>query len=176
MAVRFFVVSALLLSMGGALAYVMIRWWWAGVSVSEAGLPTVFWVSTAMLFGGSAALNRSLTAVRRERQGLFRRYLLAALLSGATFLGVQSSGLWCLLDNQSAVQVATGVNAFVTVLVALHALHFTLALLFVVFVTVNGFADRYDHEYYFGVSVCTAFWHILCVVWLAILGVFAIAT
>ena len=51
-----------------------------------------------------------------------------------------------------------------------------MALLFVVFVTVNGFADRYDHEYYFGVRVCTAFWHILCVVWLAILGVFAIAT
>ena len=129
-AVRFFAVSALVLSMGGAVASVLIRQLGARASVGESAFPTVFWVSTVMVLVGSAALDRSLKAVRKERQGPFRRYLLATLLTGAMFLGVQSSGLWCLLENQSTEQVATGVNSFVTVLVALHAMHFSVALLF----------------------------------------------
>jgi cytochrome c oxidase subunit III len=47
--------------------------------------------------------------------------------------------------------------------------------LFLVFVTVQGFADRYDHEYYWGVLVCACFWHALGIVWLAILFVLVIA-
>jgi hypothetical protein len=60
--------------------------------------------------------------------------------------------------------------------VALHAMHFTLALMFLVWVTLGAFADRYDHEYFWGVVVCAWFWHALGIAWGCILIVFAIST
>ena len=60
------------------------------------------------------------------------------------------------------------------VIAALHGMHFVIALLFLSYVTVQAFADRYDHEYFFGVTVCSWFWHLLAVVWCAILVVMMI--
>ena len=69
----------------------------------------------------------------------------------------------------------TGAHVFAFVFVALHAMHFVVALWFLTFVTLKARYERYDHEYYWGVTVCTWFWHALGLVWLAILAVFAVA-
>ncbi len=55
----------------------------------------------------------------------------------------------------------------------LHGVHFVIALLFVAWITVNAFADRYDHEYFGSVTFCAWFWHALGIVWMAILTLFA---
>ena len=57
----------------------------------------------------------------------------------------------------------------------LHGVHFIVALLFVVFVFLRAFADRYDHEYSWGVTFCAWFWHALGIAWLAIMTAFLIA-
>ena len=63
----------------------------------------------------------------------------------------------------------------VFVAVALHALHGIAALLWLVYVTLRGFAGDYDHEYRFGLTACGWCWHALGVVWIAILFTFATA-
>jgi heme/copper-type cytochrome/quinol oxidase subunit 3 len=113
--------------------------------------------------------------VRRERQKPFRRSLLIALVSGTLFVGIQTYGLACLIRNQLPDDVQTGANAFIVVIGALHAIHFSLALLFLVWVTLSALADRYDHEYSWGVTLCAWFWHGLGIVWLGILAILAIA-
>ena len=89
----------------------------------------------------------------------FRRSLIGALVAGTLFVGVQSYGLKCLMRNQVADETQTGANAFIAIMVALHAMHLSLALLFLIWVTLNALADRYDHEYFWGVRVCAWFWH-----------------
>ena len=64
---------------------------------------------------------------------------------------------------------------FVLMLAALHALHLSVALLFLAFVGTRAGADRYDHEYHWGVRFCAWFWHALGIAWLLILAIFAIA-
>jgi cytochrome c oxidase subunit 3 len=122
--------------------------------------------------------HRSVQAVRFERQRLFRRRLLLALIAGVGFAAVQSYGLWCLLQTQSrtAFAASTGPEAFVFVLAVLHGLHVSIAIMFLTLVYLKSLIDRYDHEYYWGVMVCSYFWHALGLVWLAIIGVFLIAT
>ena len=138
--------------------------------------PPAFWVSTGLLLAGSAALSRSIRFVRQEQQRPFRRWLLTSLLLATAFVGVQAYGLaWMLPHDRTAQAASTGVTAFVLALASLHAMHFIVASLFLSLVTVRTFADRYDHEYYWGVSVVAWFWHGLGVVWLAILAVFAVA-
>lgn len=148
---------------------------WPPSTFPQAIFPPVFAFSTVMLGLGSLALSQAVQAVRRERQRRFRGWLLGALAFGTLFVAAQLIGLNWLMHRQSPDEAATGVEPFVAVCASLHALHFFVALLFLAFVLARAEAGRYDHEYYWGVTVCAWFWHMLGIVWLAILGVMAIA-
>jgi len=174
-AVRFFLLSVTVFGVAALLAGVLIHFAPPAARAGRLPFPRVFWVSSLFHFFGSVALSRALGHVRVEKQEPFRRSLLAGLGAGILFVAVQSYGLWCLLQGQNAGEVATGASAFIFVFAVLHALHVGLAMLFLVFVTLRGFADRYDHEYFWGVTVCAYFWHFLGAVWLCILVVFAFA-
>ena len=138
-------------------------------------IPAAFAASTLLLFCGSAALSRAVAFVKRERQRLFRRALGAALLAGTLFVGVQFHALSQLVVQLVPDEVPTGAGAFVAVVAALHAMHFIVALLCLVYVTVQALADRYDHEYYWGVTLCAWFWHALGLVWCVILATMGLA-
>ncbi|MFK7821970.1 MAG: heme-copper oxidase subunit III [Planctomycetaceae bacterium] len=140
---------------------------------SQLNLPSVFLYSSVLLLVGSGFMHRAVMHVRIERQKPFRQSLVLALIAGTLFVGSQSYGLWYILKGAApAEHTETGAQGFAFVFAVLHALHFTVAMMFLVFVTLRSFQDRYDHEYYFGVTVCTWFWHVLGIVWMAILLVF----
>ena len=142
-------------------------------STSRLVLPPAFLYSSVFLILGSAFMHRALSQVKIERQKPFRQALVVSLVVGILFVGCQSYALWYLLKGSSpAEHTETGAGGFAFVLAVLHALHFTVALMFLVFVTLRSFQDRYDHEYYFGVTVCTWFWHLLGIVWAAIMLLF----
>ena len=173
--IRFILVAAAVYCVAGLVAYALIRTLPPRPASREVVFPRAFWFTTALLALGSACLARAVRCVKMERQTPFRRCLVAALIAGTLFVGVQTYGLACLVRNQIAEEVQTGVNAPLTMAAVLHAMHFSLALLFLVWITLNALADRYDHEYFWGVMVCAWFWHALGVVWLLVLVVFAIA-
>jgi cytochrome c oxidase subunit 3 len=175
LAVRFILAACGVYATAAGLAFLLIRFLPSGAAVGEAMFPPAFWVSTALLVAGSVVLQRGVGFVRREKQTRFRRSLLAALVLGTAFVGIQSYGLASLVRHQNPSEVETGANAFLTMISALHGMHFTLALLFLVWVTLGALADRYDHEYYWGVTLCAWFWHALGIVWGMILVVFLIA-
>ena len=138
--------------------------------------PPAFAVSTVLLVAGSVAMVKSVASVRRERQREFRQWLLIAMGIGACFMGVQGYGLWTLLPAERTTGDASlGATPYVLMLAALHALHVSVAVLFLAFVSARAQADRYDHEYHWGVSVCGWFWHALGVAWLFVLLILAIA-
>ncbi|MBS0262819.1 MAG: cytochrome c oxidase subunit 3 [Planctomycetes bacterium] len=162
-------------TVAGILAAVMTRWIPFHSEPGEIVFPGVFWGTTVLLALGSYWLQRAQSYVKREKQRPFRRCLLLALVAGTLFVGIQSYGLSCMIGNQAAEAAQTGANAFLTMLSAVHAMHFVLAQMFLVWVTLSALADRYDHEYWWGVTVCTWFWHGLGIIWLLILVIFLIA-
>jgi cytochrome c oxidase subunit 3 len=175
-AVRFFLTGTAVATIGAALAFLLKSIFGRPAQIPEVWFPPAFGVSTVLLGGGSVALQRALYFVRRERQHSFRRWLVIALAAGTLFVGVQGYGLWTLLPAERVSEEASlGVTPFVLMLAALHALHLSVALLFLAFVATRAWADRYDHEYHWGVRFCAWFWHALGVAWLLILAIFAIA-
>ncbi len=175
-AVRFAVVSALLLLLAGLLAAMLLQFFPVPHKGASTQFPPAFLASTGLLLIGSASLSRACGFVRHERQRPFRQHLLLSLAAGTLFVTTQTYALTWLIRQQSAADAQVGVVPFVAVMAALHALHFIIALMFLVFVTVRAFADRYDHEYYWGVTICAWFWHILGIVWLVVLAVIAITS
>jgi len=175
-ALRFIFVSVAVYAAAGGLALVLFRCFPAAAAPGQVVFPPVFWFTSLLLAFNSGFLQHAVLSVRRERQRPFRHSLICALVAGTLFVGVQSYGLKCLMQNQVPDETQTGANAFIAIMVALHAMHLSLALLFLIWVTLNALADRYDHEYFWGVRVCAWFWHGLGIVWSCILMVFVIAT
>jgi cytochrome c oxidase subunit 3 len=175
MAVRFIVVSAIVYAACLSLAAALIHFLPPHINPGRVVFPAAFWFTTALLAIGSGSLQYGVSCVQRERQTPFRRSLLVALVAGTLFVGIQTYGLQCLIRNQLPDEVQTGANAFIVVIGALHAIHFSLALLFLVWVALSALADRYDHEYSWGVTLCAWFWHGLGIIWLGILAILAIA-
>lgn len=135
-----------------------------------------FAVSSLWLVSGSFCLSRAVAEVRKERQAEFRIWLGRALLSGALFTAVQSYALWAISPTERGAREASqGVRPFIMVLCTLHVLHFLIAIMGLCWVSVRAWADKYDHEYHWGVTVCAGFWHFLGVVWVAVLAVISIA-
>ncbi len=140
-------------------------------------LPAAFSASTFLLAAGSLTLQLSLRNVQRERQRLFRQRLRWAVVAGTLFLAVQCYALGGLLAGQprTPFNASTSAQAFAFVLASLHAMHFALALVCLLYVTLLAYQGRYDHEYYWGVLVCTIFWHTLGVAWCGILVVYVLS-
>lgn len=175
-AIRFGVVSVLLLALAGSLAVLLLRCFPPAPDQAPNHFPVAFAVSTLFLLLGSVVLSRARGYVRRERQRLFRRNLRLALAAGTLFVSMQAYTLTCLIRQQPAEEAPIGAGAFVAVIAALHAMHFVVAMLFLVYITVQAHEDRYDHEYFWGVTVCTWFWHVLGIIWAMVLVVILIAT
>lgn len=149
--------------------------WFPPVREPGQRFPPLFGASTVALWLGSWTLSRAVESVRRERQVAFRRFLLWSLCWGTLFVALQCVALQWLLRTQIPDEVQTGDRAFVGVAATLHALHFLVAILFLIFILLQAHLERYDHEYFWGVWVCAWFWHLLGVAWLVVLGVIAVS-
>ena len=129
-------------------------------------------------------------AIRRERQRSARRLVAAALLCGAAFGVGQVWGLAQLLGDYTPAAVPRidgpggasyldpnavvplPMAGLVTILVALHGLHFTGGLAVLAVATARTFAGRYDHEYHAGLLLTARYWTFLDLSWLVMLGTF----
>jgi cytochrome c oxidase subunit 3 len=172
----FMLLSAFIVVAGVSLAWLLISMFGLPEPTVRLTFPPALAVSTAFLFGGSAALERAAYWVKRERQARFRRWLRAALGLGILFIGVQLYGLLAVIPKErSPAEASLGIKPFVMVFAGLHVMHFFVATLCVACVTARTIADRYDHEYHWGVTFCAWFWHALGLAWLAILVIFAVA-
>jgi len=139
-------------------------------------LPTAFQYGTMFLAIGSWCLHDAQTNVRRERQRRFRIALLLALSTAVLFVSVQSYGMWALVKSISPqLEMQTSIHGMVIMFAAIHAMHFIVAQSILLWVTLAAFTDRYDHEYSWGVTFAAWCWHVLGIVWIAILCIFAIA-
>lgn len=175
LALSFFLVSVIVLSSAWAGAALLISTSHFHPRIDRLTLPPAFLVSTLLMVLGSGLLHHSCALVRREKQREFLRSLVAALLIGTAFVAVQSYGLWCLVTSHQASAERNGLRNSAFAFAILHGVHFVIALLFVVFVSLRALAGRYDHECSWGVVFCAWFWHVLGILWLVILGAFAIA-
>ena len=174
-AVRFFQLAVFLLVAAAGLALTLLKLIPPVATEPANRFSPAFGVSTWLLLIGSGCMSRAIKSVKRERQYPFRRWLVFALTSGTLFVSFQTYALTSLIRRHSLDDATSDAAAFVAVIAALHAMHFIVALLFLSYATVQAFADRYDHEYYWGIRFCAWFWHALGIVWAAILVVMLIA-
>lgn len=169
-----FVASLSTFFIASLLAYGTIRvYFHHGVNPLQLPLTVVF--STVALLAGSYLLQQSLKAVRRESLKLFQQYILSSLVFGGVFCLLQTAAITQLLVSHWSTQAGEArPYGLVFVLILLHALHFLGGLIFLGYVAIQGMRGKYDHEYHSGVKIAAIYWRFLDVIWLLMIGVFAL--
>jgi len=134
------------------------------------GLPTAFWVSTALLVIISLLLIAAERAVDAGRNAQLTRLLAAASVVGVAFVLSQVSG-WARLAAASQLPQNNLYLFGVYVLSFLHVLHVIGGLIPLIWITLRSKAGRYTADDHEGVTDVAMYWHFLGIVWLGILAV-----
>jgi heme/copper-type cytochrome/quinol oxidase subunit 3 len=127
-------------------------------------LPTILWLSTALMVAASITLHWAGISVNIERQRNFRRGMVLTLVLGVMFLAVQIPAMVDLVRSQ-ALETSVRLYNLVLVLVVLHGLHVIGGLIPLGVLTRNAFTGKYDHEHNHPITLFALYWHFLLVVW-----------
>ncbi len=132
------------------------------------GLPrlpiAVTWVNTFVLLTSAVTISMALRAVHQSRQRLLRRYLLATLALGVTFLAVLGSE-WVRLVSHGLKLSSGSYGSFFYILIGCHGAHVTAGLICLAYVVWSAMRGRYNARNAAGIELCAVYWYFVCAVW-----------
>jgi len=131
-------------------------------------LPSILWLSTAILFGSSLTFEAAKRAVRRRGAKDVRKWVLVTALLGVGFLVAQLSG-WTQLLSRGVVLRGQPSGAFFYLLTAAHGLHVLGGLGVLGYVATRVSIRRPWPRPKAVVEAAALYWHFMGVLWLYIL-------
>src|SRR5208282_338245 len=129
----------------------------------------VTWVNTFVLLSSALTMTLALRAVHRSRQRLTRRYLLATLALGVTFLAVQGSEWVRLVAHGLKLSSGTYGGTFY-LLIGCHGAHVTAGVIWLACVAMAAMGGRYNARNAGGIELCAVYWYFVCAVWPLLFG------
>ena len=135
-------------------------------------LPFQAWVSTAIILASSLAYHRAESALKKEKEGLAKRWFLITTVLGASFISSQLL-VWLELVNRGLYMKGNPYMGFFYILTMTHAVHVIggiVALGYIILRTWNNTLSVDEKEK--RVDDATAigwYWHTMGVLWLALL-------
>jgi heme/copper-type cytochrome/quinol oxidase subunit 3 len=129
--------------------------------------------NTFMLICSSVTMVKAFAAIEHGDQGGLRKWLIATIILGASFVGIQVYEYIKLVHEgfvpMVAVYGAEGGplygSTFYT-LTGFHGAHVTIGVLALIFTTVRAFQGKYTAEDYGGVEIMGLYWHFVDLVWI----------
>src|SRR6202167_1787283 len=129
----------------------------------------VTWVNTCILLSSALPMTLALHAVHHSRQRLTRRYLLATLALGVTFLAVQGSEWVRLVAHGLKLSSGTYGGTFY-LLIGCHGAHVTAGVAWLACVVWFAMNGRYNARNAHGIELCALYWYFVCAVWPLLFG------
>ena len=129
----------------------------------------VTWVNTFILLSSALTMTLALRAVHRSRQRLTRRYLLATLALGVTFLAVQGSEWVRLVAHGLKLSSGTYGGTFY-LLIGCHGAHVTAGVIWLACVVWFAMRGRYNARNAHAIELCAVYWYFVCAVWPLLFG------
>jgi cytochrome c oxidase subunit III len=129
----------------------------------------VTWVNTIVLLSSAGTMTLALRAVHRSRQRLTRRYLLATLALGVTFLAVQGSE-WVRLVAHGLKLSSGAYGGTFYILIGCHGAHVTAGVIWLACVVWAALRGRYNARNAHGIELCAVYWYFVCAVWPLLFG------
>jgi heme/copper-type cytochrome/quinol oxidase subunit 3 len=129
--------------------------------------------NTFMLICSSVTMVKAFAAIEHGDQAGLRKWLIATIILGASFVGIQVYE-YIKLAHHGFVPVAANYAAeggplygttFYT-MTGFHGAHVTIGVLALIFTTVKAFRGKYSATDYGGVEIMGLYWHFVDLVWI----------
>ena len=129
--------------------------------------------NTFMLICSSVTMVKAFAAIEHGDQDGLKRWLLATIILGASFVGIQVYEYIKLAEHgfvPVASQYAAGGgplygSTFYT-MTGFHGAHVSIGVLCLIFTAVQAFRGRYTKDHYAGVEIMGLYWHFVDLVWI----------
>ncbi|HEX6060070.1 MAG TPA: cytochrome c oxidase subunit 3 [Gemmatimonadaceae bacterium] len=122
-------------------------------------------VNTFLLICSSVTMVKAFAAAQHGRQRPMRLWLLATVLIGASFVGVQVYEYAELVGHGFVPSEGLYGSTFFT-MTGFHGFHVTIGVICMIFVTWRAFRGRYTAADHRGVEVIGLYWHFVDLVWI----------
>jgi heme/copper-type cytochrome/quinol oxidase subunit 3 len=129
--------------------------------------------NTFMLICSSVTMVKAFAAIEHGDQAGLRKWLIATIILGASFVGIQVYE-YIKLAHHGFVPVAANYAAeggplygttFYT-MTGFHGAHVTIGVLALIFTAVKAFRGKYSATDYGGVEIMGLYWHFVDLVWI----------
>lgn len=129
--------------------------------------------NTFMLICSSVTMVKAFAAIEHGDQAGLRKWLIATIILGGSFVGIQVYE-YIKLAHHGFVPVAASYAAeggplygstFYT-MTGFHGAHVTIGVLALIFTTVKAFRGKYSATDYGGVEIMGLYWHFVDLVWI----------
>ena len=122
-------------------------------------------VNTFLLICSSVTMVKAFAAAQDGIQRALRQWLLATVLIGAAFVGVQVYEYWHLIEKGFVPSEGLYGTTFYT-MTGFHGFHVTIGVICMMFVTWRAFQGKYTATDHRGVEVIGLYWHFVDLVWI----------
>ncbi|MFN2399949.1 MAG: heme-copper oxidase subunit III [Gemmatimonadaceae bacterium] len=122
-------------------------------------------VNTFLLICSSVTMVKAFAGAQDGNQSALRRWLVATVLIGATFVGVQIFEYNQLIGHGFVPSEGLYGSTFYT-MTGFHGFHVTVGVICMIFVTIRAFQGRYTATDHRGVEVIGLYWHFVDLVWI----------
>lgn len=122
-------------------------------------------VNTFLLICSSVTMVKAFAAAQDDDQRMLRAWLVATVLIGSAFVGVQAYEYAELIHKGFVPSEGLYGSTFYT-MTGFHGFHVTMGVLCMLFVTWKAFRGRYTARDHRGVEVIGLYWHFVDLVWI----------
>jgi heme/copper-type cytochrome/quinol oxidase subunit 3 len=122
-------------------------------------------VNTFLLICSSVTMVKAFAAAQDGLLQQLRRWLVATVLIGASFVGVQVYEYSKLIGEGFVPSASLFSSTFYT-MTGFHGFHVTMGVICMIYVTLQAFRGRYTAQDHRGVEVIGLYWHFVDLVWI----------
>jgi heme/copper-type cytochrome/quinol oxidase subunit 3 len=122
-------------------------------------------VNTFLLICSSVTMVKAFAAVQDGHLKQLRLWLIATVIIGASFVGVQAFEYRELIHHGFTPSASLFGSTFYT-MTGFHGFHVTMGVICMIYVTLQAFRGRYTAQDHRGVEVIGLYWHFVDLVWI----------
>jgi heme/copper-type cytochrome/quinol oxidase subunit 3 len=122
-------------------------------------------VNTFLLICSSVTMVKAFAAAQDDDQRGIRLWLVATVLIGASFVGVQAYEYTHLIEKGFIPSEGLYGSTFYT-MTGFHGFHVTMGVICMAFVTWKAFRGKYSARDHRGIEVIGLYWHFVDLVWI----------
>ena len=122
-------------------------------------------VNTFLLICSSVTMVKAFAAAQDDYQRGIRLWLVATVLIGASFVGVQAYEYTHLIEKGFVASEGLYGSTFYT-MTGFHGFHVTMGVICMSFVTWKAFRGKYSAHDHRGIEVIGLYWHFVDLVWI----------